>query len=224
MRVGPGETLIARWGVIRIEELVERLLRSGSGKNRSPRFIAVDGRSGGGKSTLAERLQRRIPHSTIIHTDDIAWHHSFFDWSDLLINGILRPVQEDGTVAYRPSAWEKRGRQGAILVPKGCTVVLIEGVGASRDEVRPWLTASVWIQSDTDEAESRGIARDGGTEEAKRFWMDWMSQENAFLERHRPWAHATAIVNGTPDVAHDIEREVVVAECMAAGSAYPSRQ
>jgi uridine kinase len=211
MHVGPGETAVEQWGVFRIDTVLERLLGAKLSRTDSPRFLAVDGRSGGGKSTLAAQLQRHLAKSTIVHTDDVAWHHSYFDWSDLLIDGVLRPVQAYRKVDYRPPAWERRGRPGSIIVDEECAFVIIEGVGASRQEIRPWLTASVWIQSDMDEAERRGIARDGGTEEARSFWMDWMREENAFLERQQPWVYATAIVNGTPWIAYDPEREVVVA-------------
>ncbi len=211
LKVGPGEPPVEQWRMYGIEEFAKRLLDLDSSRVELPQFVAVDGRSGSGKSTLAGKLQRHIAHSAIVHTDDVAWHHSFFDWSDLLIDGVLRPVRSRRKVHYRPPAWESRGRQGAIKVAEDCAVVIIEGVGASRQEIRPWLTAAVWIQSDMAEAERRGIARDGGTEEARRFWMEWMMEENAFLERQQPWAYATAIVNGTPQIAHDPEREVVVA-------------
>jgi ABC-type dipeptide/oligopeptide/nickel transport system ATPase component len=211
MKVGPGESPIEHWRVLRIDHLVERVLSSSHGKDELPQIVAIDGRSGGGKSTMATQLQRHITKSTIVHTDDVAWHHSYFGWSDLLIEGVLRPVRANRKTDYRPTAWEDRGRQGSIVVREDCEVVIIEGVGASRLEVLPWLTASIWIQSDMDEAERRGIARDGGTEEARRFWMDWMREENVFLEAQRPWLRAIAIVNGTPSMAYDPEHEVVVA-------------
>lgn len=211
MRVGPGEPPVERWEVLQISELIERVLGAKFGKIELPQIIAVDGRSGGGKSTLTARLQRHIANSTIVHTDDVAWHHSYFGWSDLLIDGVLRPVRRNRMVDYRPPAWESRGRQGSISVPRSCEVVIIEGVGASRREIWPWLTASIWIQSDMDEAEQRGLARDGGTEEAKRFWMAWMREENAFLEIQQPWLRAAAIVNGTPDMAYDPDLQVVIA-------------
>ncbi len=212
MRIGPGEPRVEQWKVIQIDELAERLFSVNSRDTQTPRIIAVDGRSGGGKSTLASLLQKRLAHSVIIHTDDVAWYHSYFGWSDLLIDGVLRPVRIHQSVDYRPPAWESRGRPGSIVVEAACEVVIIEGVGASRRELEPWVTASIWIQSDMDEAERRGIARDGGTDEARRFWLDWMREENEFLAAQQPWSRATAIVNGTPAVAYDVEQEIVVAD------------
>ena len=114
-------------------------------------------------------LHRSVPGSAIVHTDDVAWHHSFFDWSDLLVEGILKPLRYGRAVSCRPPGWDKRGRPGAIQVAAGLDLVIVEGVGASRTEVMPWIDRALWVQSDLEEAERRGIARDGGTDEARDF-------------------------------------------------------
>ena len=41
-------------------------------------IIAIDGRSGSGKTTLASALVEVLPEAFVVHTDDVAWHHSFF--------------------------------------------------------------------------------------------------------------------------------------------------
>ena len=55
----------------------------------------------------------------MIHTDDIAWHHSRFDWSELLARSVLQPIRNGQPVGYRPPGWESHGRTGAIEVPTG---------------------------------------------------------------------------------------------------------
>jgi hypothetical protein len=160
---------------------------------------------------VAALLHRSVAASAIIHTDDVAWHHSFFEWSDLLVEGILKPLRNGRAVSYRPPGWDKRGRPGAIEVPAGMDLVIVEGVGASRIEVMPWIDRALWVQSDLEEAERRGIARDGGTQEARDFWHEWGAQESDFLERQRPWERATAIVNGTPTEPYDQSTEIIVA-------------
>jgi len=82
-------------------------------------ILAVDGHSGSGKSTVANLLHRFVPASAVVHTDDVAWHHSFFDWSDLLVEGILKPLRNGQAVSYRHPGWDKRagpGRSTEILV------------------------------------------------------------------------------------------------------------
>jgi hypothetical protein len=150
----------------------------------------------------------------MVHTDDIAWHHSFFDWSDLLVEGILKPLRNGRAVSYRPPGWDKRGRPGAIEVAAGLDLVIVEGVGASRTEVMPWIDRALWVQSDFEEAERRGIVRDGGTERARDFWREWGVQEFDFLERQRPWERATVIVNGTPTQPYDQSTEIMLAPAL----------
>lgn len=210
MKLGPDEPLAAPWQVLPIRSLVDLVFNARDTSDDRPWILAVDGRSGSGKSTIADLLYRSVPNSTIVHTDDVAWHHSFFDWSDILIEGILKPLHRGKAVRYQPPGWQTHGRFGAIEAAAGLALVIIEGVGASRTEVMPWIDRSLWVQSDLDEAERRGLARDGGTEEARKFWREWMTQEFVFLRQQRPWERATAIVNGTPTQPYDSNSQVIV--------------
>ncbi|MDP9394014.1 MAG: hypothetical protein M3Q27_07040 [Actinomycetota bacterium] len=110
---------------------------------------------------------------------------------------------------YRPPGWQAKGRAGAIEVPVGLELVLIEGVGAGHRELMHLLDAMVWVQSDAAEAERQGIARDaaagthGDSGGATRFWQEWTAQELPFVAAQRPWERATVIVRGTSAAAHD---------------------
>ena len=77
------------WRARPLTVVVEAMLRHGggraAGRQRQGVVLAVDGRSSGGKTTLAARLQDAIVGSAVVHTDDIAWWHSRFGWADLLI-------------------------------------------------------------------------------------------------------------------------------------------
>ena len=210
MKLGAGEPSAGPWRVAPISEVVDRIFDTDRKRQDRPWIVAVDGRSGSGKSTLAKLLHQSVPGSEIVHTDDIAWHHSFFDWSNLLIENILKPLRNGKAVSYQPTGWQKHQRPGAIEVAAGLDLVVVEGVGASQSEVMPLIDRSLWIQSDLDEAERRGIARDGGTEAVRNFWFEWIAQEFVFLERQRPWERATVIVNGTPRQPHDRNTEIMV--------------
>jgi hypothetical protein len=48
--------------------------------------------------------------------------HSRFGWADLLNEGILIPVRAGQLVMFRPPGWDEHQREGAILVPAGCTL------------------------------------------------------------------------------------------------------
>ncbi len=196
-----GEPAAGPWSEVTVESLLALLERSAVPSGR-PRVVAISGRGGSGKSTLVARLARAAPHSAVVCTDDVAWHHSFFDWSDLLIDGVLRPARQGRAVHYRPPTWDQRGRTGAIEVPAATRWLFIEGTGAARRELDGLLDAIVWVQSDYDEAERGGIARDveqgvnGDLEQATAFWHQWQGEEVAFMDDHRPWEHADIVVAG----------------------------
>jgi hypothetical protein len=216
MLLPAGEPPAGPWRVAPVAELVRVIFRATGGPTGRPRVVAIDGRSAAGKSTVTGLLHDALPSSAVVHTDDIAWHHSFFDWADLLAGGVLEPVRCGQPVRYRPPAWDARGRAGAIEVPVGLEMVLIEGVGAGQRALAPLLDAVVWVQSDFAEAERRGIARDiaqgvnGDREASTRFWHEWMAEELAFVNDQRQWERACVAVAGTPTLAHD-PAEVVLA-------------
>jgi pentatricopeptide repeat protein len=208
MKLGPGEPSAAPWRVVPVRDFVGLVFDSRT--HARPWILAVDGRGGNGKSTIAELLHHAVPNSLVIHTDDIAWHHSFFDWGDLLIEDVLKPLHSGKAVRYQPPGWQTHGRIGSIEIAAALSLVIVEGVGASRIEAMSWIDRSIWVQSDLDEAKRRCLAREGNTEEARTFWDEWMSEEVDFLQRQRPWERATAIVNNTPTQPYDRSSQIVV--------------
>jgi len=192
----------ARWPIVSARQLLQSLLSDRPRNSLS--LVGIDGRSRSGKSTLAEVIADSTDRVAIVHTDDIAWHHSFFGWSDVLIDSVLRPLRRHGgPVSYIPQPWIERGRPGSIDIPAGTELVLIEGVGATRREVSPWLDATIWVQTDPDVALERTIALD---RDPPGFVEDWMREENAHLAADAPWTRATAVVSGEHPVGTDAVR------------------
>jgi uridine kinase len=200
-RLYPGEPPASPWRAVPAGEVLDLLGR--------PRLLAVDGRSGGGKTTVAERLAAAVPGATVLHTDDVAWYHAFFDWADLMREGILAPLRAGRDVAYRPPAWDERGRACAITASAASPLVIVEGVGIGRRELARYFDALLWVQTDEDEARRRGLLRDGA--DAADFWAEWQAAEDPFQADQRPWERAGLIVSGAPEVPHDPRSELVVA-------------
>ncbi|MCG7415132.1 uridine kinase family protein [Microbacterium aurum] len=205
LRPAPGEPAVGAWQRTPVSQLTAHLtsVAERPGRTERTRIIAVDGRSGGGKSTLAARLVDHLPGAVHIGTDDFAWNAPMFAWSSLVLEGLVAPLAAGREVHYRPPAWDAHERAGAIDVPAATTFVVLEGVGAACRELADVVDAVVWVQSDVAEAERRGIARDiahgeNGDEAASiAFWHDWMAAELAYQDAQRPWTRADVIVAGT---------------------------
>ncbi len=197
-----GEPAVDAWRAVDEREFVELVLSCAGTPAGRPRIVAVDGRGAAGKSTLAARLTDAVPNSAVVHTDDLAWNEPFFAWGHLLTL-VLESLHGGHSAHLEPPAWTIHGRQGAIEVPSGLDLVVVEGVGASQREHVHLLDATLWVQSDFDEAETRGIARDieqgsnGQENETVAFWHEWMEHELRFLAQQQPWHRADLVVAGT---------------------------
>jgi hypothetical protein len=211
MRLHPGETRADGWRVVTVLDAVQQLRDASPDITGRPQVIAIDGRGGAGKTTLAERLCKVVPNSATVHTDDVAWNLAYFDWGAVLLENILKPLHRGEAVDFRPGAWTAHGRPGSITVPAGADVIWVEGTGIICDEIAPWLDASVWMQGDLDEQERLLAVRDGDSLEQSEHVANWLLEEVPFMLRERPWSRADMIVGGPPQIDHDPTTELVVA-------------
>ncbi|MFG1927777.1 hypothetical protein [Cryptosporangium sp. NPDC048952] len=134
----------------------------------------------------------------IVHTDDVAWNQAYFDWGGILLENVVRPICEQKAVNFRPDAWRAHDRAGEISVPAGTSAVWVEGTGVIREELAPWLDASIYLQGDLDEQERLLVARDGDSPEQLEHVRRWLEEELPFMLRERPWARATLVVAAPP--------------------------
>lgn len=212
MQLEQGEPAAGPWRAVSVGELVDRLFGAAGSVTGRPRIVAVDGRGGAGKSTLVQRLAAQAPGSAIVHTDDVAWHHSYFDWAGVLAEQVLTPLRRGEAVDFRPPPWEARGRPGSIQVPARTQTVWVEGTGVVRGELAPLLDASVWVQIDRDEADRRLRDRDGSSPQQLQHVQAWLREEHPFLLRERPWQRATLVVAGSSVLGHALATDIAVAQ------------
>ncbi|WP_330176826.1 hypothetical protein OG875_27015 [Streptomyces sp. NBC_01498] len=151
------------------------------------RLVAVDGHAGSGKTTLAARLAAALGGAPVLRLDDLASHDAFFDWTDRLTDGVLEPLARGAGARYAPYDWTLRRFHAPRPVPPA-PVVLIEGVGAGRAAVRPWLARLLWMERSAEESWRRGRARDGAGLSA--FWDTWTEAETRHFaaDPSRPFA------------------------------------
>jgi uridine kinase len=172
---------------------------------QTPSVIAIDGRSASGKTTFANRLSSEL-NAPVLHSDDLAWHHSFFDWWPLMLEQIIVPFRAGRAIDWKPEAWIEKNREGSIVVPQS-SILILEGVSVTRQELSEHVDLPIWIETDPNTAETRGLERDGL--DGRDFWFEWQASEKPFLEADRPWTRAKLIVDGAPNLEHDPNTEFV---------------
>ncbi|MEV5867341.1 hypothetical protein AB0L79_11945 [Streptomyces tendae] len=152
------------------------------------RLIGVDGHAGSGKSTFAGRLAAELGGAPVLHLDDIASHDELFDWTARLLDQVIEPLRRGSTAHYAPYDWRSR-RFGAPRPLPPAPVVLVEGVGAGREALRPHLAGLLWMELPREQAWARGRARDGAQQRA--FWDGWIPAERRHFaaDPSRPFAH-----------------------------------
>ncbi|MFH8240440.1 uridine kinase [Streptomyces sp. NPDC018321] len=152
------------------------------------RLIGVDGHAGSGKSTFAGLLAAELGGAPVLHLDDIASHDELFDWTGRLLSQVIEPLRRGDTAHYAPYDWRARHFCAPRPLPPA-PVVLVEGVGAGREALRPHLARLFWMELPREDAWGRGRARDGA--EQRAFWDGWIQAERRHFatDPSRPFAH-----------------------------------
>ncbi|MFF7975171.1 uridine kinase [Streptomyces sp. NPDC007905] len=160
------------------------------------RLIAVDGHAGSGKSTFAGRLAAALGGAPVLHLDDIASHEQLFDWTGRLLAQVIAPLSRGESARYAPYDWRAHAFGPPRPLPPA-PVVVIEGVGAGRGALRPYLARLLWMELPREEAWARGRSRDGA--EQREFWAGWVEAERAHFAADPSRPHADLLVRQTPE-------------------------
>lgn len=151
------------------------------------RLVGIDGHAGSGKTTLALKLSARCDGAPVVHVDDIARHEELFSWTARFTAQVLDPLARGTYARYPVYDWVTRTATRQHEVPPA-PVVIVEGVGAGRRALRPFLSALVWLDLPPVAAWRRGRRRDGP--EQADFWNTWIPAEQAHFDRDPTAVHA----------------------------------
>ena len=158
-----------------------------------PAVILLDGRSGSGKTVLAEALCA-LSQGTILHLDDL-----YPGWDGLAAGSrAVATALQAGT--YRRFDWGSMqsaeqislGRHGPLIV-EGCGAVTARNLQAARAWAAGAPVHSIWLECPTDVRQARALSRDGDM--FRPYWDAWASQEEAHLTAERPLALAVEVIH-----------------------------
>lgn len=123
----------------------------------------------------------------MLRLDDVASHEEPFDWTGRLLRQVIRPLGRGESAHCSPYDWRTR-RFGPPRPLPPAPVILVEGVGAGRRALRPYLALLLWMDLPREESWARGRARDG--KEQREFWDGWVRAEHEHFagDPTRPFA------------------------------------
>jgi uridine kinase len=157
------------------------------------RLIAVDGRSGSGKTTIGDRLAAEL-NAPILHLDELyeGWQ-GLPGVADLLHEWIARPLLEGRPARWRPYHWDD-GTRGEWRTIKPSPVLVLEGCGAGSPPVRDHLALLIWVEVADDVREERLRARPDWDDYLKHY-RSWADAESELLQRDHTPGHADVVVH-----------------------------
>lgn len=158
--------------------------------------LLIDGRSGSGKTALARAIVAGAPTAQLVRLDDLYPGWGGLEEGSRVVHALLesdRPRwQRWDWVLSRHAEWHE-------LDP--AKPLVIEGCGALSRDNRALATFGIWVALDAETRKNRALERDGST--YAPHWDEWAGQEDAFLTRENPAAHADAVIDG-----HDVTLEL----------------
>lgn len=163
----------------------DRLVALAASRSPGPagvRVVAVDGRSGSGKTTFAQHVADAVAATGADRAPVLAMDSLYPGWDGLaasvplLVHALTG--MRGGVLRHPTWDWEHdRPGPEATLAVGGWLVV--EGVGCGCAPVRPHLGALAWLDAPTPVRRDRALARDGDT--YAPHWARWATQEDALL-------------------------------------------
>lgn len=157
-----------------------------------PFVVAVDGRSGSGKTTFAGALAARLG-AALVHLDDV-----YPGWDGLeagvhaVATGVLAPLRAGRPGAYPTWDWV-RDEVGPTVRVVPSPVLVVEGVGAAAGPAAGLVDLLVWLEAPDALRRARAVGRDG--EVFAREWDRWAAQEAALGVRDDRRARADVLLD-----------------------------
>jgi len=153
--------------------------------------VAIDGRSGSGKTSLAARLRAELAAPVVTLEDLYGGWDGLERGIDLLAAAVLGPLGA-GRAARVPRYDWVRGVWDAPWVLEPPELLIVEGVGAGARRAAVYESVLVWMEVPAPVRKKRALDRDGNT--FAPHWDMWAAQEDAMLARERTAERADLVI------------------------------
>lgn len=175
-------------------DAIDRVVLLADERRGATTFVGIDGPGAAGKSSLARDVAAAVPGSVIVAVDDFARPSvPEWDWARFQ-REVADPLLTGRSARYRAWHWDADS-PGELRVVPPARLVIVEGVSATRREVRlPW-AMTVWVDAPAEVRLQRARDRDG--EAMLSVWLErWIPSEEAYVEREHPQQRVDLVVSG----------------------------
>lgn len=128
-------------------------------------LIAIDGRAGAGKTTLAARFFRELSvkkRVEVIHMDDLydGWENALDEHLTKTLESIVNAHQKKEGFEIDIFNWQSMSFDSKRQI-NPVDILILEGVGAGQKVVRDAGATLYWLDIDADDGIARVLKRDG---------------------------------------------------------------
>lgn len=174
----------------KITELLER---------KKTILVAIDGRGGAGKSTLAKNLHKEFSNLTIVSLDDFYLPQVGLPDLERVLKQVIIPLKNNQTTKYQRYDWGTKKLEEWHKVSQN-QIIIFEGMTALHDSIRPNFDLTIWVECPADIAHERGIQRDKNLYkvDTEKDWQNlWIPKEEKYIKEVNPQSKADVVINST---------------------------
>jgi len=187
-----------------LNSLIE-ILDTKAAKNATPLIIALDGKSGSGKSTIADALHRHLDAAKLPLDDffaatisDREWdsfsveerRNRVFEWDRFIVE-CLEPLRKGQTAKWRAFDFESGPEQDGTYRLESeekrlnpAPIVLVDGAYSSAPELSEYIDVTVLVKAPKEERLDRLKERDG-VEFSENWHRRWEAVEDYYFDEIR---------------------------------------
>ncbi len=156
-------------------ENITKKIRSLAESKKGPILVAIDGRSGVGKSTFAKKLREKVGGVTVMGDDfysggsDEEWNKltpkekvdKCIDWKRLRVE-VLEPLLSGKSTSRHPFNFNSgKGLSDEVLTAKPSSIILLDGAYSSRPELSDLIDLSILVEAEDKNRRAILVKREG---------------------------------------------------------------